>query len=624
MKGFQNILQYLIVLLFVIAILDTIVIVRLADRAVRGAEAADHVQGGVIGTVSMTVQNCGDSLVHGTEQCDGNNTNGSTCISLGYDGGTLACKSNCSYNTSACTSQDTDGPVVDLQYPLNNTQLNQSNGYFVYNTTDLASGIDHCDLFISQQRKKRNNRVDESIYQYFSLTGMTSGDYTWQVNCTDNTTSRNEGGSVLRNFSVVFNSTDEDDDGIDDSDDSFIGTNISINTSTLSHPLIAIGNSTNLSRNFTGSQNVSVLDGDTQVLTLSFNFNTATLNLMNFRFEKQNTSSTIGQFETANLNLPAGVTKTVYLDKVDTAITTICIRDLEDISVNDISADCSDSSETFLHCDGTTLNGYSCTDLGDRFQISGLQHSVGQQQENGPTTPSSNIIDHKGKSAQYRANANTPSTSAATPATPNAPAAPRAVSPAIAAARPSSTPQPSAPTKSDLFDVAVDTVLEFKEMMAGGEVFAQISLFYLGDERINKRVDVAVYYAILDDNEQIIAEKLETVGIQTRATIVGKLTVPPDAEPGKYWFYSRINVGKEVAEAFDRFIIIEEATVEQPWPLFPQQYLIILVFILSIFLLIVVHHQYRLEKHLAEHHGRISEDDLMRLGELVKRVEGKR
>src|SRR3989344_2556698 len=163
MKGFQNILQYLIVLLFVIAILDTIVIVRLVDRAVRGAEAANHVQGGVIGTISMTVQVCGDNLVHGTEQCDGNNTNGSTCISLGYDGGTLACKSNCSYNTSACTSQDTDGPVVDLQYPLNNTQLNQSNGYFVYNTTDLASGIDHCDLFISQQRKKRNNRVDESI-----------------------------------------------------------------------------------------------------------------------------------------------------------------------------------------------------------------------------------------------------------------------------------------------------------------------------------------------------------------------------------------------------------------------------------------------------------------------------
>ena len=57
---------------------------------------------------------------------------------------------------------------------------------------------------------------------------------------------------------------------------------------------------------------------------------------------------------------------------------------------------------------------------------------------------------------------------------------------------------------------------------------------------------------------------------------------------------------------------------------FPQQYLIILIFILSIFLLVVVHHQYRLEKHLAEGHGKVSEEDLLRLGELVKQMEKER
>jgi 2',3'-cyclic-nucleotide 2'-phosphodiesterase (5'-nucleotidase family) len=45
---------------------------------------------------------CGDNTVAGAEQCDGT-TLPLTCGDLGYDGGTLSCAGNCTYNTSACT-----------------------------------------------------------------------------------------------------------------------------------------------------------------------------------------------------------------------------------------------------------------------------------------------------------------------------------------------------------------------------------------------------------------------------------------------------------------------------------------------------------------------------------------
>lgn len=51
--------------------------------------------------LNISEEVCGDDVVEGTEQCDG--TSVPTCGDLGYDGGTMACASNCTLNTSACT-----------------------------------------------------------------------------------------------------------------------------------------------------------------------------------------------------------------------------------------------------------------------------------------------------------------------------------------------------------------------------------------------------------------------------------------------------------------------------------------------------------------------------------------
>jgi hypothetical protein len=46
---------------------------------------------------------CGNGTVENTERCDGSAVGGETCASLGYVGGTLACRASCAYDTSGCT-----------------------------------------------------------------------------------------------------------------------------------------------------------------------------------------------------------------------------------------------------------------------------------------------------------------------------------------------------------------------------------------------------------------------------------------------------------------------------------------------------------------------------------------
>src|SRR6056297_2240069 len=58
---------------------------------------------------------CGDGIVEGTEECDGDNMDGNSCTSLGYDGGTLGCQ-NCTYDTSDCYETFSCGDDVTFTY----------------------------------------------------------------------------------------------------------------------------------------------------------------------------------------------------------------------------------------------------------------------------------------------------------------------------------------------------------------------------------------------------------------------------------------------------------------------------------------------------------------------------
>lgn len=64
------------------------------------------VEAGTSATTSFTVSIsvCGNDLIEGSEECDGSNLDGKTCVDLGYVGGILACKADCTFNVSGCSS----------------------------------------------------------------------------------------------------------------------------------------------------------------------------------------------------------------------------------------------------------------------------------------------------------------------------------------------------------------------------------------------------------------------------------------------------------------------------------------------------------------------------------------
>lgn len=45
---------------------------------------------------------CGDGAIDPSEDCEGANLNGKTCATQGFTSGTLACNTNCTFNTGAC------------------------------------------------------------------------------------------------------------------------------------------------------------------------------------------------------------------------------------------------------------------------------------------------------------------------------------------------------------------------------------------------------------------------------------------------------------------------------------------------------------------------------------------
>src|SRR5262249_7036592 len=63
-----------------------------ADAGAADAGASDA------GTASL----CGNGTIDGTEQCDGTMLGTGTCVTEGFTTGTLACLSDCTYDTMGC------------------------------------------------------------------------------------------------------------------------------------------------------------------------------------------------------------------------------------------------------------------------------------------------------------------------------------------------------------------------------------------------------------------------------------------------------------------------------------------------------------------------------------------
>jgi len=148
--------------------------------------------------ISADVQGlCGNGNVDSGEQCDGSNLGGATCVSQGYTGGTLSCNSNCTFNTSACTSGGGGGgyiaPAVITQviftgraYPLSKVVVLKDgqiavstiagpDARFEVSLTELATGNYIFAVYGEDSQSRRSSLFTFPIYITSGATTKVSG-----------------------------------------------------------------------------------------------------------------------------------------------------------------------------------------------------------------------------------------------------------------------------------------------------------------------------------------------------------------------------------------------------------------------------------------------------------------
>lgn len=98
---------------------------------------------------------------------------------------------------------DVSPPTINLSSPSNNTEnVTGLNIIFEYIAND-ESNISSCSLIIDDIVNKTNTSITAGITQNFALVMTSTGDYSWSVNCTDNSDYLNVNASGVFNLSII-------------------------------------------------------------------------------------------------------------------------------------------------------------------------------------------------------------------------------------------------------------------------------------------------------------------------------------------------------------------------------------------------------------------------------------
>ena len=116
---------------------------------------------------------------------------------------------------------------------------------------------------------------------------------------------------------------------------------------------------------------------------MEFNWNKSQQNLdMALVGMKINEVSGRGSFRSWGCEnyLSPGQTKTIYLDRI-AGYDSVCIKDTNALNISEVSSTCLGAGETFVACDGSNKNGYTCSIENGRYKITGLKHSAVVEQQ---------------------------------------------------------------------------------------------------------------------------------------------------------------------------------------------------------------------------------------------------
>ena len=242
------------------------------------------------------------------------------------------------------------------------------------NATDLDN--DAINLSINDSRFRRNGT------QFLWDTNVSSsGSYALNVTANDT----QDASSIIISIAVVdardidndgnpdFNDTDDDNDNIADAVDYLTGNRSSVNTSFFIN--ITINSTSNYSVLFNGSLPVNISNGSNTLFEFNFTFNeSSTLDLGSLTVNRTTNGSSAMSIRGVNVSV-IGQTKIAYLEKVNSTVDAVCIRDAE-ASFESISSGCRGSNEVLVSCDNQASNGFTCLDIGNAYKVSGLRNSA--------------------------------------------------------------------------------------------------------------------------------------------------------------------------------------------------------------------------------------------------------
>jgi len=138
-------------------------------------------------------------------------------------------------------------------------------------------------------------------------------------------------------------------------------------------------------------------------------------------------------------------------------------------------------------------------------------------------------------------------------------------------------------TKMVLFDLKVDIPEKLKEILPGGEISAQITIFNIGDLI---GLNTTATYKIIGIEGTAIIEENETLSIETQLSFTKSFVLPSDIKAGTYVFSAEIEYNESATVSSDTFYVVPEIEfpMKRDYIIYIGIALIILIFIIIMYL----------------------------------------
>lgn len=104
-----------------------------------------------------------------------------------------------------------------------------------------------------------------------------------------------------------------------------------------------------------------------------------------------------------------------------------------------------------------------------------------------------------------------------------------------------------------LFDAKIDIPSAYREVEAGGDLKAQITLLNVGPPR---KVDVTITYIIKGRNGNVVYESSETFAVEKQSSFVKSFRIPKELQPGDYLAIIELRYEKSFAVSSELFKVV--------------------------------------------------------------------